>query len=125
MTIGMRGSDQHRTRLGLVFLVIGIILMLWAWGSWIYRASTAVEREGAIAQNVPAPSTNTVRALLLSPLVIVLGLFLVLLVLFGSHTLIRAARRYRALTDRKRPPPTLVDDVWAMNKLRNRDDEEL
>ena len=124
MTIGIHGSDQHRTRFGLVFLVIGIILLLWAWGSWIYRATNPVEREEAITQNVPAPSPNTVRAFLLSPLVIIVGLMLVLLVLFGSHALIRAARRYRALADRKRPPPTPADDVWAMNKLRNRDDDE-
>ena len=125
MTLGMRGSDQHRKRLGLPLLVIGIILMLWAWGNWIYRASKSVEREGTIAQNVPAPSPDTVLAVRLSPLVLLVGLLLVLLVLFGSHALIRAARRYRALADRKRPPPTPADDVWAMNKLRNRDDEEL
>ena len=124
MTIGMRGSDQHRTRFGLVFLVIGIILLLWAWGSWIYRASSTVEREGAIAQSVPTPSPDAVRAVRLSPLILLVGLLLVLLVLFGSYALIRAARRYRALADRKRPPPTPADDVWAMNKPRNREDEE-
>ena len=125
MTLGMRGSDQHRTRLGLPLLVIGLILMLWAWGSWIYRASKTAEREGAIAQNVSAPSPDTVLAVRLSPLILLVGLLLVLLVLFGSYALIRAARRYRALADRKRPPPTPADDVWATNKLRNRDDEEL
>jgi len=125
MTLGMRGSDQHRKRLGLPLLVIGIILMLWAWGNWIYRASKSAEREGTIIQNVPAPSPDTIRAIRLSPLVLLVGLLLVLLVLFGSHALIRAVRRYLALADRKRPPPTAADDVWAMNKLRNRDDEQL
>lgn len=125
MTLGMGGSDQHRKRLGLPLLVIGIVLMLWAWGSWIYRTSKSAEREGAIAQNVTAPSPETIRAVGPSTLVLVVGLLLVLLVLFGSYALIRAARRYRALADRKRPPPTPSDDVWAMNKLRNHDDEEL
>lgn len=123
MTLGMRGSDQRRKRLGLPLLAIGIVLMLWAWGSWIYRSSIRVEREGAIIQDAPAPSPETIRAVGLSPLVLLVGLLLVLLVLFGSYTLIRAARRYRALADRKRPPPTPSEDVWAMNKLRNHDDE--
>jgi len=123
MTLGMRGSDHYRKRLGLPLLVIGIILMLWAWGSWIYRASIPVVREAATVQDIPAPSPDTIRAVRLSPLVLLVGLLLVLLVLFGSHALIRAARRYRALAERKRPPPTPADDVWAMNKLRNRDDE--
>ena len=125
MTLGMRGWDQRRTRLGLPLLVIGIILVLWAWGSWIYRASIPVERDGVVIQEVSAPSPDTIRAVRLSPLVLLVGLLLVLLALFGSHALIRAARRYRALAARKRPPPTPADDVWAMNKLRNRDDEEL
>lgn len=125
MTLGMRSPNQHRTRFGLVFLLIGITLLLWAWGSWIYRAANPMETGRAIAPHVPAPSPDTVRAFLLSPLVIVFGLLLVLLVLFGSYVLLRAARRYRALADRKRPPPTPADDVWAMNKLRNQDKEEL
>lgn len=125
MTLGMHGSDQHRKRLGLPLLVIGITLMLWAWGNWVYRASKSLEREGTIAQDVSTPSPDTIRAVRLSPLVLLVGLLLVLLVLFGSYALIRAARRYHAIADRKRPPPTPADDVWAMNKLRNRDEEEL
>jgi hypothetical protein len=125
MTLGMRGSDQHRTRLGLLFLVIGIILVLWAWGSWVYRASVPVETEGAIARNVSSPSPDTVRAVRLSPVILLVGLFLVLLFFFGSYALVRAARRYRELADRKRPPPTPADDVWTMNKLRNQGDEKL
>ncbi len=125
MTLGMGGSDQHRKRMGLPLLVIGIILMLYAWGSWIYRAPKSAEREGAIARYVSAPNSDSVLAVRLSPLVLFVGLFLVLLVLFGSYALIRAARRYRAIADRKRPPPTPADDVWAINKLRNRDHEEL
>lgn len=127
MTLGIRDSDQHRKRLGLPLLVIGIILMLWAWGSWIYRSSIRAEIDGAIIQDVPAPSSETIRTVRLPSLILLVGLLLVLLllVLFGSHALIRAARRYRALADRKRAPPTPSDDVWAMNKLRNHDEEEL
>ena len=125
MTFGLHGSDQHRKRLGLPLLVIGITLLLWAWGNWIYRTSKSVEREGMIAQEVTAPSPETIRAVRLSPFVLLVGLLLVLLVLFGSYAIIRAARHYRAFADRKRPPPTPADDVWAMNKLRHREDEEL
>jgi len=122
MTMGMRGSDRHRTRFGLVFLVIGIILVLWAWVSWIYRASVPAETGGALAEHAAA-NPDVVRAVRLSPLVLLVGLLLILLVLFGSYTLIRAIRRYHVLTDRQRPPPTPADDVWAMNKLRKGDEE--
>jgi len=125
MTFGTRRSDQRRTRFGLVFLVLGLALVLWAWGSWVYRASYPPEKEETTTQNVSTASADTIRAVRASPLVLLVGLLLVLLALFGSHALIRAARRYRALALRKRPPPTPADDVWAMNKLRNREDEEL
>ncbi len=124
MIFGMRGSNHHRTRVGLVFLVVGAGLLAWAWGSWIFRASNPVEMEGVVAQPPRAPNPESVRAFLLSPLVFIVGLLLVLLVLFGSHVLIRAARRYRALDARKRTP-TPSEDVWAMNKLRNHDEDEL
>ena len=126
MSVGTPGSDQHRTRLGLPFLVLGTILMLWAWGSWIYRASNPLETAGATSEHLPAPSTKTVRAVRISPLILVVGLVLVLLFFFGSYAIVRAARRYRDLVGRKRPPPTPSDDVWTMHKLQDRpDDEEL
>jgi len=126
MTSGTSGSEQNRTRMGLVFLVVGVVLVMWAWGSWIYRASVPAETAGTLAEHVAAANPAVVRAARLSPLVLLVGLLLVLVVLFGSYTLIRAIRRHRALADRKRPPPTPADDAWAMNKLRNPpDDEEL
>ncbi len=125
MNLGKPGSEQHRTRVGLLFLAIGVVLVLWAWGSWVYRASAPVEAAGSPIQNVSAPSPDTVRAVQLSPLILLVGLLLLLLFLFGSHAMVRAARRYRELAARKRPPPTASDDVWAMNKLRHREDEDL
>ncbi len=123
MTSGAPGSEPNRTRMGLVFLVVGIVLVMWAWGSWIYRASVPAETAGALSERVTAGNPDVVRAARLSPLVLLVGLLLVLVVLFGSYTLVRAMRRHRALADRKRPPPTAADDAWAMNKLRNPDDE--
>ena len=122
MTSGTPAHEQNRTRLGLVFLVVGIVLVLWAWGSWIFRASVPAETGGALAEHAAA-NPDVVRAVRLSPLVLLVGLLLILLVLFGSYTLIRAMRRHRAIADRKRPSPTASDDVWTMHKLRGPDDE--
>ena len=47
MSADLTTADQKRFRHGLTVLLAGIVLMLWAWASWVYRESNAKE--------VPAP----------------------------------------------------------------------
>ena len=48
MTAGSLRSDQSRMRMALVFLVAGVMLLLWSWGSWVYRTSASA-RQAAVA----------------------------------------------------------------------------
>ena len=41
-----RGTgDDRRTRAGLILLVAGTLLIVWAWGSWIFRTSDSSEEQ--------------------------------------------------------------------------------
>jgi amino acid transporter len=39
MMLGQPEGEHYRVRLGIIFLVIGLLLVLWAWGSWVFRVS--------------------------------------------------------------------------------------
>ena len=43
--LGKPGSEQHRSRLGFILLALGLLLMLWAWGSWIFRESVPAKAQ--------------------------------------------------------------------------------
>lgn len=122
---GRFSAGQHkRTRTGVSCFVAGVLLLLWAWGSWIYRTSVTGS-ELAAAQAEPLDrtpeATEVVRAL---PLFLLVGLLLVLAFLAGSYVLVRSSRRYRKhrwqsgrLTQHSGSATSQMDDVWAMHKL--------
>ena len=39
VTADAQEPTHGRTRLGIVVLILGVVFLLWAWGSWIYRTS--------------------------------------------------------------------------------------
>ncbi len=139
MTVGSPGSEQHRGRLALLFLVIGSLLLLWAWISWIYRASAPSDglSVGArpamqvvdgddVEPDALAPVDQDRRreaAVRLGGPTLLAGFLLILLFLGGSFVIVRATRRYLAATLRRRGTPTVSDDVWSMHKLPNESDE--
>ena len=41
MTPSAPKTDHKRIRLALVFLLLGLLLLVWAWGSWAYRMSVS------------------------------------------------------------------------------------
>ena len=55
MSPGSAFGDEKRTRSGLVFLVGGTLLVVWAWGSWIFRTTGPPEAPGEVI-NSGAPS---------------------------------------------------------------------
>ncbi len=132
-------NESNKFKYGMVFLVLGVLLVVWAWGSWTLRvvpepasdsmyepahdldnesgeADDSVEPdkaktlEGSFTQKNKA-NINAWRYLLF----VLLGLFLI--VLFGSYFLLRIARRYRARAAHDRAPPTPFEDVWSSHKL--------
>lgn len=38
-------GDDRRTRAGLILLVAGTLLIVWAWGSWIFRTSDSSDEQ--------------------------------------------------------------------------------
>ena len=120
MTQGTAGSEQRPIKSALLFLVVGVVLLLWAWGSWLYR-TLANNGRRTVADSRPVdaavgPSGSAEVAPVL-PWFLMVGLLLVLVFLFGTFAVIRAARRYREVVARRRAGPTSAEDVWAMHKI--------
>jgi hypothetical protein len=137
--LGQPNSEQHRFRLGILFLVIGLVLVLWAWGSWVYRMSVPEEpdrsgRESRISVMGPPASAaiapieplgkrpvarlgESPRAPSLVPLTTMTIVLLLVLFFFGTLAVVVGTQRWRAMADRKRAVPTPNEDVWAMHKL--------
>ena len=113
-------SDQRRTTLGLAFLVLGLILLMWAWGSWIYRASnTAKPIAVGRAEDTPNDAEKAVR---IAPSMLVGGVLLVVVFLAASFVFVRSSRRYRQSLGRRGAAPSNTSDVWSMHKLKDFDD---
>lgn len=131
--LGTPGTEQHRTRVGFLFLMLGLLLVFWSWGSWIYRASVPVQAQAMVeAQTVGgegAPTGNGTigdRAEVARTmwLVLLVGSGLVLLVLFGTYAIVRALRRYRVVLESDGPRNTQAADVWSMHRLPPDDDDD-
>jgi uncharacterized membrane protein YidH (DUF202 family) len=114
-------TPQNRTTLGLAFLVIGLLLLMWAWGSWIYRTSKAIP---PIAVKGAADSTDeSTRFLGVAPGMILGGVLLMVVFLAASFVLVRASRRYRRSLTRRPTVATDASDVWSMHKVRDSSDD--
>lgn len=132
--LGARGTEQHRIRAGILFLSFGIILLVWAWGSWIYRTSaTGAGAAGGEALTAPLEgvlegngddernpdAAGVAKAL---PTFLGLGFLLVVVFFVGSFVIVRTLRKYREDLERKSPPPTDSEDVWSMHRVSEADD---
>lgn len=114
--------EQRRTALGLAFLVLGLMLLMWAWGSWMYRASTRskpVAMERAISED-----EDSEKAVRMAPEMLLGGVMLVAVFLVGSLVFVRASRRYRQSLNRRAGTPTDTTDVWSMHKLKDFPDDD-
>jgi hypothetical protein len=117
MGLGTSASSVNRLKLGLVFLALGVVLLLWAWGNWIYRSSNGLSEGSVTVEHVAgARSPATMQAVQASPLVLMVGFFLVIVFLVGSYAIVRGSRRLREAILYEKPAPTASDDVWSMHK---------
>jgi heme/copper-type cytochrome/quinol oxidase subunit 2 len=111
--------EQRRTTMGLAFLVLGLVLLMWAWGSWIYRTSNAAKPIVVGHAETPEEKVKTVA---IAPGMLVGGVILFVVFLAASFVFVRASRRYRQSLSRRGSPPTDTTDVWSMHKLKDFDD---
>jgi|CXWL01.1.fsa_nt_gi heme/copper-type cytochrome/quinol oxidase subunit 2 len=113
--------EQRRTTLGLAFLVLGLVLLMWAYGSWIYRNSTraqpiAADHQAGDEVDVAAKAVRIAPGLLLG------GALLFVVFLAATFVFVRSSRRYRQSLSRRSSPPSDTTDVWSMHKLKDFDD---
>jgi len=127
--LGKPGTDEYRVRVAMVFGLLGVLLILSAWGMWVVRESDIM-----VPPPLPTPNDNTaasdtgdngarIEAARALPLLLLFIFFVVLTVLVGSFVIVRAIRRHRDLLEHERPPPTDSSDVWARHRVPDYDDE--
>ena len=129
--LGRPESEHNRVRVGLLFLVVGVLLLLWAWGSWLFRASVPDERPPVVRESslmiLPAAVASEAapvdpqQALGRSSFLLMTLLLLLIAFCFGAYAAVIAVRRHRELMERKRAVPTPNEDAWAMHRVS--DDE--
>jgi len=115
-------GGEFRLRTGLVMLVLGVLLVIWAWGSWIYRTSveaspghSPVTAAGEVEPDPTAPFRALARLLLYT-------LALAIVVLFGSYGIVRWMRRSSTVRTQIPNLPTHNEDVWSMQAERGGND---
>lgn len=121
MTFGSPVTDRNRATAALVFLVMGILLLVWAWGNWVYRTSVSatspIVAEAAGRQEKPGPVGEDA---MFRPSLIV-GAVLVPVILFGGYVLVRSTRRSTKAGGREEASPSSMVDVSAARSLREYD----
>jgi ABC-type Fe3+ transport system permease subunit len=121
MTLGGLGGESNRVRIGLAFLLMGLLLLAWSWGSWVYRTSaTQVATAESPTQSEDAsdplsPEKKAVAARSLT-LVLLTIFALFLAVLLGSFVIVRYGRNYFAMHGRGKTAPTTNASVWEMHQ---------
>jgi hypothetical protein len=112
MTVGSPRSDQSRSRVALVFLVAGVMLLLWSWGSWVYRTSASARRDAvAIAPDdleasVPVGAGTAFRQWLAA------GAVLAAAMAAGGYVLTRSGGRSSGAAVRDGTVVPSTDDAW-------------
>lgn len=110
--------EQNRARIGIALLVLGLMMVLWAWGSWVYRISAQEQAASTVVAPKPDdPTDQQLKAAGGMRLLLMVVLVLTVVVLAGSYAVLRAGRRFRAAAQRARAAPTAYDDVWSRHRV--------
>jgi len=126
MTVGTVNPNRRRTTVGLILLVVGMLLILWSWGSWVYRAGVAEQEDTlspgttSMAEDDSPPQTLSPegsRVVQAIPRLLMVTLVVVVIALFGTVAIRRAGRRYFETAARRRARPTRTDDAWSQYRL--------
>ncbi len=117
--MGSVGSEQRRIRTGILVLVGGAVLVLWASASWIYRSSAeskalAAMRSGNRGSAIPNDLGEPVSAL---GTLLIYALILLAVVLIGSLVLSRSVRQYFGRIRKTQSGQTPSGDIWSQHRL--------
>lgn len=112
--------ERRRFRVGILVLSLGIILMLWAWGNWMYRATMVAESLPA-AQPASTNGASTSNAATALARLLIYGFILVIAILLGSFVVIRAMRRNMAAATRRPAEPTPAPEIWGASQANQPD----
>lgn len=107
-------EDQKRWRIGLAILVLGVVFVLWAWGSWAYRISREEPDDVIVGfTQHPDPTAGQVESVShLQGLPVYIGL-LVITVFVGGYVAMLMAQKNRNKKDQMRNDRKAVGGRWA------------
>lgn len=117
MTIDAMHSELHRNKIGAAFLLVGVVLILWAWGSWTYRTWSAAPAAAVAPAEERPPDASRGAMVRTLPSFLIVVVVLVLIVLVGSFLLARWGRRLRDSRLQRATVSTPSEDVWHMHRL--------
>jgi|GEM_PF-5611527 len=134
MTTQASNSQRSRFRIGFGFVLLGIVLLLFVWLSWLYRtsgpeSSSTLETQTqssviGMERRLDNPQQDQRAAFVkIAPMLLVATFLLVLVFLLGSFILVRGIRRSMKAGDHQREPATSCDDVWSMQSVSRERDE--
>ena len=107
MTATTIGPERNRISNGLIILVSGVVLVLWAWGCWLYRT----DQPGTMPPTVPAETTEASGASgpISTSLLLFASAVILLLALLGGYAIAVRNSRRRELLDRRKLPPSMPE----------------
>ena len=116
-------SDSYRRWLVVGVAIMMALLFVATWSLMIDLTRPATLDEG-VATSQPTPSPERVRdarqmRAVLFYVMVLAGVFLV-----GSFAFLRWSKRFRRVILQKPHDPSPDDDVWAMHRLPDDDDDE-
>lgn len=94
MSLHSSFGDEKRTRAGILFLVAGTLLVVWAWGSWVFRTSETPEASGKVVDSGAAGEATGVGST-----VVVVGVAALAGFALVGYLLLRRSRRRTAKRD--------------------------
>ncbi|MCH8241328.1 MAG: hypothetical protein IH897_01805 [Planctomycetes bacterium] len=104
-------GDEKRTRAGIVFLVAGTLLVVWAWGSWVFRTTETPEASGKVVDSsASAEATSTGSTVAVVGLAALAGFALV-----GYLFLRRSRRRTQKRDELSASPGGTNDERFAQD----------
>lgn len=113
-----------RQRAALVIALLGLLLIMWAWGSWVYRTSTMAASAAVTTTGAERRVTDPAQSARLLSMFLLVLLILALVVIVGGYAVVRAGRRIREPIVAPPHGSTASDDVWQQHKLPASWDED-